>query len=86
MPRSCPQPKAGAAVDDLGTPMILRERLPITDLDKRVLAVAIVYRDAAPILARLDAIRWQAVAVTLTRRPRSQARCCSSSSGRRSAA
>ena len=61
-----PASQAGASVDDLGRPMILRERLPITDLDKRVLAVAIVYRDAAPILARLDAIRWQAVVVTLS--------------------
>jgi diguanylate cyclase (GGDEF)-like protein len=61
-----PAAEAGAAVDDLGKPMILRERLPITDLDGHVLAVATVYRDAEPILARLDAIRWQVVVVTLT--------------------
>lgn len=55
-----------AGLTGLGPTTILRERLPITDPDGRVLAVATVIRDAAPILARLDAIRWQVIAVTVT--------------------
>jgi diguanylate cyclase (GGDEF)-like protein len=57
---------AGAAVRDLGPATILRERLPITDADGTVLAVATVFRDAAPILARLDTIRWQVILVTMS--------------------
>ncbi len=58
--------EANAAVDDLGRPEILRARLPITDDGGQVLAAALVFRDAGPILARLDTIRWQVVAVTLS--------------------
>jgi diguanylate cyclase (GGDEF)-like protein len=57
---------AGAAVRDLGVASVLRERLPITDADGTVLAVATVFRDAAPVLVRLDAIRWQVVLVTVS--------------------
>jgi diguanylate cyclase (GGDEF)-like protein len=61
-----PKADAGAGVADLGPSTILRERLPITDPSGRVLAVATVFRDAAPILASLDAIRWQVIVVTLS--------------------
>ena len=55
-----------AGLAGLGRAMLLRERLPITDQDGKVLAVATVVRDAAPILAQLDAIRWQVIAVTVS--------------------
>lgn len=53
------------ALADLPTDAILREYLPIIDRGQ-VVAVAAVWRDAAPILAQLDAGRIHVVAITLT--------------------
>ena len=57
---------ASGATAPLGTPWVLREDLPITDTNGHVLAMASVWRDAVPILARLDDIRTQVILVTLT--------------------
>jgi diguanylate cyclase (GGDEF)-like protein len=56
---------AGAGPGDLGSPTVLREFLPIR-ADGQVRAVVGIWRDAVPILARLDAIRRDVVAVTLS--------------------
>jgi diguanylate cyclase (GGDEF)-like protein len=49
----------------LGSVQVLREYLPLR-LDGRVVLVASVWRDAAPILARLDLLRRDVVVVTIT--------------------
>ena len=61
-----PLAEAGALVDDLGAPMLLRERLPINDRAGEVLGELTLWRDAGPILAKLDAVRLQVVLVTLS--------------------
>jgi len=61
-----PLAEAGALVDDLGAPMLLRERLPINDRTGTVLGELTLWRDAGPILAKLDAVRLQVVLVTLS--------------------
>jgi diguanylate cyclase (GGDEF)-like protein len=60
-----PAAEAGAGTPDLGSPTVLRELLPIR-ADGEVRAVIGIWRDAVPILARLDAVRRDVVAVTLT--------------------
>jgi diguanylate cyclase (GGDEF)-like protein len=60
-----PVADAQAATTDLGSPTILREFLPIS-VGGRVQAVIGVWRDAVPILGRIDAIRRDVVAVTLS--------------------
>ena len=60
-----PLAAAGAAAD-LGIASVLRERLPIRDVDGQVKGVVSVWRDAGPILARLDALRFEVVTVTLS--------------------
>jgi diguanylate cyclase (GGDEF)-like protein len=57
---------AGYVEGDIAAPPILRERLPITDLDGTALGEITVWRDAAPILEKLDAVRLQVVLVTLS--------------------
>ncbi len=62
-------PLAEAAADvDTGmtAPTLLRERLPITDRGGAVLGELTLWRDAGPILAKLDAVRLQVVLVTLS--------------------
>jgi diguanylate cyclase (GGDEF)-like protein len=61
-----PLAEAGALVSDLAAPMLLRERLPITDRSGTVLGQLTLWRDAGPILAKLDAVRLQVVLVTLS--------------------
>ncbi len=61
-----PLAEAGALVDDLAAPMVLRERLPINDRSGAVLGELTLWRDAGPILAKLDAVRLQVVLVTLS--------------------
>ena len=61
-----PLAEAGALVDDLAAPMLLRERLPINDRTGAVLGELTLWRDAGPILAKLDAVRLQVVLVTLS--------------------
>jgi diguanylate cyclase (GGDEF)-like protein len=56
---------AGAATTDLGSPMVLRELLPISS-GGQVRAVIGIWRDAVPILGGLDDVRRDVVAVTLT--------------------
>ena len=46
--------------------MLLRERLPINDRTGAVLGELTLWRDAGPILAKLDAVRLQVVLVTLS--------------------
>ncbi len=59
-----PAAEAGAA-GPLLAPTVLREFLPVT-ADGEVRAVVAIWRDAAPILARLDGVRRDVVAVTLS--------------------
>ena len=47
-------------------PNLLREYLPLIDAQDQTQAVVALWRDAAPILTRLDAVRSQVVLVTLT--------------------
>ena len=61
-----PLAEAGALVNDLAAPMLLRERLPINDRTGTVLGELTLWRDAGPILAKLDAVRLQVVLVTLS--------------------
>ena len=63
--RSCPSAEAGAGPGELGSPTILREFLPIKT-DGEVRAVVGIWRDAVPVLERLDRVRRDVVAVTLT--------------------
>ena len=58
----------GAAPGDLGTPTVVREFLPIS-IDGRVQGVVGIWRDAVPILERLDAVRREVVLVTLSAAP-----------------
>jgi diguanylate cyclase (GGDEF)-like protein len=60
-----PVAEAGAGAVDLGVPTVLREFLPIT-ADGEVRAVVGIWRDAAPILERIDGVRRDVVAVTLS--------------------
>jgi diguanylate cyclase (GGDEF)-like protein len=56
---------AAAGPGDLGSPTVLREFLPIST-GGQVRGVVGIWRDAEPILARLDEIRRDVVLVTLT--------------------
>jgi diguanylate cyclase (GGDEF)-like protein len=47
-------------------PSLLREYLPLLDRQDRVQAVVAMWRDAAPILTRLDTVRSEVVSVTLS--------------------
>jgi diguanylate cyclase (GGDEF)-like protein len=60
-----PVAEAGASTVDLGSPTVLREFLPISASGK-VQAVIGIWRDAVPILGRLDGVRRDVVAVTLS--------------------
>jgi diguanylate cyclase (GGDEF)-like protein len=60
-----PVAEAGAGATDLGSPTVLRELLPIR-AGGEVRAVIGIWRDAVPILGRLDDVRRDVVAVTLT--------------------
>ena len=60
-----PSAEAGAGPGELGSPTILREFLPIKT-DGEVRAVVGIWRDAVPVLERLDRVRRDIVAVTLT--------------------
>ena len=60
-----PVAEAGASMTELGSPTVLREFLPIS-ASGRVQAVIGIWRDAVPILARLDGVRRDVVAVTLS--------------------
>jgi len=60
-----PSAEAGAGPGDLGSATILREFLPIST-EGNVRAVIGIWRDAVPILERLDRVRRDIVAVTLT--------------------
>jgi len=60
-----PVAEAGAGPGDLGSPTILREFLPITT-NGQVRAVVGIWRDAVPILERLDRVRRDIVVVTLS--------------------
>ena len=60
-----PVAAAGAGPGDLGVATVLREFLPIR-ADGQVRAVVGIWRDAAPILARIDGVRRDIVAVTLS--------------------
>ncbi len=62
-----PLAAAGAhAATGMTAPMILRERLPIMDRAGALLGELTLWRDAGPILAKLDAVRFQVVLVTLS--------------------
>jgi diguanylate cyclase (GGDEF)-like protein len=56
----------GAGPGDLGSPTVLRELLPVSAPGGEVLAVVGIWRDAVPILARLDAVRADIVTLTVT--------------------
>jgi diguanylate cyclase (GGDEF)-like protein len=60
-----PVAEAGAGPGELASPTVLQEYLPISTAG-RVRAVVGIWRDAVPILARLDQVRRDVVAVTLT--------------------
>jgi diguanylate cyclase (GGDEF)-like protein len=60
-----PAAEAGAGPGELGSPKILREFLPIST-EGQVRAVVGIWRDAVPVLERLDRVRRDIVAVTLT--------------------
>ncbi len=60
-----PIAEAAAGPGDLGTPTVLREFLPIST-GGQVRAVVGIWRDAVPILERLDGVRRDVVLVTLT--------------------
>jgi diguanylate cyclase (GGDEF)-like protein len=60
-----PVAEAGASTAELGSPTVLREFLPISASGK-VQAVIGIWRDAVPILGRLDGVRRDVVAVTLS--------------------
>jgi diguanylate cyclase (GGDEF)-like protein len=60
-----PVAEAGAGPGDLGSPTILREFLPIST-GGELRAVVGIWRDAVPVLERLDRVRRDIVAVTLT--------------------
>jgi diguanylate cyclase (GGDEF)-like protein len=60
-----PSAEAGAGPGDLGSLTLLREFLPIKT-EGAVRAVIGIWRDAVPVLERLDRVRRDIVAVTLT--------------------
>ena len=60
-----PAAESGAGPADFASPMILREFLPLK-VGGEVLGVVGVWRDAVPILDRLDQMRREIVIVTLT--------------------
>ena len=55
----------GPDTADLGVPNVLREHLPLS-VGGKVVAVVTLWRDAAPMLARIDGIRRDIVLVTLS--------------------
>ncbi|MEA2519905.1 MAG: hypothetical protein QOF49_1985 [Chloroflexota bacterium] len=57
--------EAGAGPGDLGSATVLRELLPIST-DGKVRAVIGIWRDAIPLLQRLDAVRRDTVTVTVS--------------------
>jgi diguanylate cyclase (GGDEF)-like protein len=57
--------EAGAGPGDLGGGSLLREFLPVTT-DGQVRAVVGIWRDAGPVLARLDGVRRDVVTMTLS--------------------
>ncbi|MEO5940367.1 MAG: GGDEF domain-containing protein, partial [Candidatus Limnocylindrales bacterium] len=57
--------ESGAAPGDLGSPTVLREYLPIS-AGGSVRAIVGIWRDGVPVLARLDGVRREVVAVTLS--------------------
>ncbi|MGP1675052.1 MAG: diguanylate cyclase, partial [Candidatus Limnocylindrales bacterium] len=57
--------EAGAGPERLGSPTVLREFLPLT-VDGTVRGIVGVWRDGAPIVARLDAMQREIVLVTLS--------------------
>jgi diguanylate cyclase (GGDEF)-like protein len=58
-------PAAAGAIASLGNGDVIREYLPVID-GADVAAIVVVWRDAAPILERLDDQRLHVVAITLT--------------------
>ena len=60
-----PAAESGAAPGDLGSPTLLREFFPIKT-DNQVRAVVGIWRDAVPILQRMDGVRRDVVIVTLS--------------------
>jgi diguanylate cyclase (GGDEF)-like protein len=60
-----PAAESGAAPGDLGSPTLLREFFPIKTEDQ-VRAVVGIWRDAVPILQRMDGVRRDVVIVTLS--------------------
>jgi len=60
-----PTGEAGEPAQDLDTTTVLREYLPLS-VDGEVRAVVTVYRDAVPILARIDSVRRNVVVVTIS--------------------
>ncbi len=61
-----PGPEAGVPASDLDSAWVLRERLPITDVDGNVVGFVGLWRDGVPILARLDEVRRDVLVVTLS--------------------
>jgi diguanylate cyclase (GGDEF)-like protein len=61
-----PGPEAGIPTNDLDSAWVLRERLPITDVDGTVVGFVGLWRDGVPILARLDEVRRDVLVVTLS--------------------
>src|SRR5688500_9174227 len=60
-----PTETAEAGLGALGSPTVLREYLPIS-VDRKVLGVVAIWRDAIPILERLASVRRDVVLVTLS--------------------
>ncbi len=60
-----PAETAGAGPGGLGTPILLREYLPIS-VEGEVLGVVAIWRDAVPVLDRLALVRRDVVLVTLS--------------------
>jgi hypothetical protein len=60
-----PATEAAAGPGDLGSPTLLREYLPL-EVDGRVQGVIAIWRDAQPILDRLEAVRREVVLLTLS--------------------
>lgn len=60
-----PATEAAAGPGDLGSPTLLREYLPL-EVDGRVQGVVAIWRDARPILERLETVRREVVLLTLS--------------------
>jgi diguanylate cyclase (GGDEF)-like protein len=56
---------AGPAASDLGVPTLLREELPLS-VGGQVVAVVSLWRDATPMLARIDSVRSDVVLTTIS--------------------